>query len=127
MADVRPFRGLRYDLEQVGDLSAVITPPYDVISAEEQLVYYEKSPYNVIRLEFGEERAEDSAEDNKYTRAALTMAGWLQERILTREERPAFYLVEHRFPYQDTVKSRFSLIARVKLENLITGQIRPMR
>jgi len=103
----------------------VITPPYDVISAEEQLVYYEKSPYNVIRLEFGEERAEDSAEDNKYIRAALTMAGWLQERILTREERPAFYLVEHRFPYQDTVKSRFSLIARVKLENLSTGQIRP--
>ena len=125
MANVQPFHGLRYNLEQLGDLSAVICPPYDVISAEEQLLYYDKSPYNVVRLEFGEERAEDSPEDNKYTRAAITMATWLRGDILTREERPALYLVEHRFPYQDTVKSRFSLIARVRLENLSNGQIRP--
>ena len=32
MADVNPFRGLRYDLGQVGELSDVTAPPYDVIS-----------------------------------------------------------------------------------------------
>jgi len=126
VADVQPFRGLRYNLEQIGDLSAVITPPYDVISTKEQLQYHDKSPYNVIRLEFGEERPEDTAQDNKYTRAALNMEGWLREGILVREERPAFYLIEHRFPYQDAVKSRFSLIARIRLEDLSgSGQIRP--
>ncbi|MBE0415925.1 MAG: DUF1015 domain-containing protein [Dehalococcoidia bacterium] len=125
MADVQPFRGLRYNLEQIGDLSAVLSPPYDVISAEEQLLYYGKSPYNVIRLEFGAERADDSPQENKYTRAALTMESWLREGILIREGSPAFYLVEHRFPYQDAVKSRFSLIARVGLEDLSSGQIRP--
>jgi len=125
VANIQPFQGLRYNLERIGDLSAVITPPYDVISAAEQLLYHHSSPYNVIRLEYGEERPDDSPEDNKYTRAALTMAGWLRQAILIREERPALYLVEHRFPYQDTEKSRFSLIARVRLENLSTGQIRP--
>jgi len=126
VADVQPFHGLRYNIERIDDLSAVICPPYDVISPEEQLLYHRSSPYNVIRLEFGEEQPVDSSEDNKYTRAAATMAGWLREDILTREECPAFYLVEHRFSYQDTVMSRFSLIARVRLVELsANSQIRP--
>jgi uncharacterized protein (DUF1015 family) len=126
VADVQPFHGLRYNIERIDDLSAIICPPYDVISPEEQLLYHNSSPYNIIRLEYGEERPLDSPDDNKYTRAAATMAGWLRESILTREEYPAFYLVEHRFSYQDAVRSRFSLIARVRLEELsANSQIRP--
>jgi len=125
VADVQPFRGLRYNPERIGDLSAVISPPYDVISAEEQLLYHRKSPYNVIRLEFGEERAEDSGQNDKYTRAALNLKNWLKDGILIREGSPAFYLVEHRFRYQGPAKSRFSLIARVRLEDFSSGQIRP--
>lgn len=124
MADVQPFRGLRYNLKQIGDLSTVISPPYDAISPEEQRLYHGKSPYNVIRLEFGQEQPEDSAENNKYARAAMTLESWLRDSILIREERPAFYLVEHRFRYQNTPRSRFGLIARIRLEDLSTGQIR---
>jgi len=50
MADVNPFRGLRYDLGQVGDLSDVTAPPYDVISPQQQKELYELHPCNVIRL-----------------------------------------------------------------------------
>ncbi|MFQ5827152.1 MAG: DUF1015 family protein, partial [Dehalococcoidia bacterium] len=124
MADVQPFRGLRYNPEQIGDISLVISPPFDVISPEEQILYHLRSPYNVIRLEFGEERPKDSPRDNKYTRAAQTMESWLRQAILVREEHPAFYLVEHRFHYQNSLRSRFGLIARVGLEDLGTGQIR---
>ena len=124
MADVKPFRGLRYSPERVGDPSLVISPPYDVISPPEQLNYHQRSPYNIIRLEFGEEKPDDSPEENKYTRAATTMGGWLGEATLVREERPAFYLIEHRFSYGGE-RSRFSLIARVRLEELGSGQIRP--
>ena len=125
MADVQPFRGLRYNLERIGDLSTVISPPYDVISPEQQRLYYSKSRYNVIRLEFGQELATDSAENNQYTRAASTMESWLQDSILIREKCPAFYLVEHCFPFQNGLRSRFSLIARIRLEELNNGQIRP--
>ena len=31
MADIRAFRGFRYDLGRVGSLSDVVAPPYDVI------------------------------------------------------------------------------------------------
>jgi len=51
MGDVRPFCGLRYNLQRITDPSTVITPPYDVISPEERSLYYRRSPYNIIRLD----------------------------------------------------------------------------
>lgn len=125
MCDVRPFCGLRYNLQRIDDPSTVITPPYDVISPEERSLYYHLSPFNTIRLEFGEELPDDSPDNNKYTRAAATLNDWLQEGVLTREKRPALYIVEHCFPYQDTEKSRWELIVRVGLEDLEKGRIHP--
>ncbi|MFA5375078.1 MAG: DUF1015 domain-containing protein [Dehalococcoidia bacterium] len=125
MAVVKPFRGLRYNLNRVSDLSAVITPPYDVISPAEQLRYHKINPYNVARLDFGLDEPKDTSSNNKYTRAADYVKQWLDEGILVREERPALYLVKHRFTYNDRVYNRFSLMAKVKIEDLSTGCIRP--
>ena len=126
MCDVRPFCGLRYNLQRITNPSSIITPPYDVISNEERLLYYRKSPYNIIRLEYGEGQPMDAADSNKYTRAAAILDAWLKEGILVREERPSTYIVEHSFPYQDTIKSRLGLLARVRLEELNNqGNIRP--
>ncbi len=125
MADVRPLRGLRYNPDLITDFSAVITPPYDVINSDQQDSYYKKNPHNIIRLEFGKELPQDNDQTNKYTRAAQTLDEWLQQGILIREERPAFYLTEHRYPYQSGHQSYWGLVASVRLENFETGQIRP--
>jgi len=125
VADIQPFRGIRYDPEQVGDLSTAITPPYDVIPVAGQSHYYQASPYNAIRLDYGRERPADSPQDNRYTRAAATMKEWLKEGILKQEKRPTLYLVEHLFQYQHSERSRFSLFALVRLEGLSSGRIRP--
>lgn len=125
MAVVKPFRGLRYNLDRISDLSAVITPPYDVISAAEQLRYHKINPHNVVRLDFGIDEPNDTPSNNKYTRAASYVKQWLDEGVLVREERPALYLIKHRFTYNDHVYNRLSLMAKVKLEDLSTGCIRP--
>ena len=95
MPDVQPFRGLRYNVERIGDISAVISPPYDIISPQEQEFYYEQSPYNVVRLEFGSDEPCGSPQSNKYTRAADTLKRWLEAGILFREPIPVFYIFEH--------------------------------
>ena len=125
MADVLPFRGFRYNLEQVDGLSKVITPPYDVISPGEQEFYYERNLLNMIRLEYGKEYPSDSPEDNKYVRSAITLKKWIEQDILVQEEQPAFYLLDCCYPYQGDLKSYHVLIARVRLEDWDTGQIRP--
>ncbi len=53
MAIIAPFRGITYNLHRKTDLSKVVAPPYDVISAEEQDRYHSEDPHNVIRLILG--------------------------------------------------------------------------
>jgi hypothetical protein len=50
MAEIIPFRALRYDPHRIPDLAQVMTPPYDVISPEAQDRYYARHPHNVVRL-----------------------------------------------------------------------------
>ena len=38
MAEILPFRGVLYDPATVGDVTAVVAPPYDVIGPAEQAV-----------------------------------------------------------------------------------------
>lgn len=116
MADIQPFRGLRYSREKVGDLAQIITPPFDVISKEAQARYYERHPYNVIRLELGRQEPTDNILNNVYTRAAVTLSEWRLEDILYQETLPGYYLYQQRFTYGGQSYTRTSLLARVRLE-----------
>lgn len=115
MARILPFRGLRYHESQ--DLSAVTTPPYDIISPSEQDAYYARSENSVIRLELGKEYPDDTPDNNRYTRSAQTLAEWIDNQVLCFEEKPAVYLYEEIFSLPDgTVKSFKGFITLVELE-----------
>jgi uncharacterized protein (DUF1015 family) len=116
LAEILPFPGTRYNQEKVGDLSAVICPPYDVISPKEQKAYYERSPYNVIRLEHGLTLSKDTETENKHTRARIIFNKWLTDYILQADPVNSFYIHEHSFTYQNTRKKRLGLIACLRLE-----------
>ena len=107
---VRPFRGIRYNQKIIDNLAEVMCPPYDVISAEHQKLYYERSEYNAIRLEFPQLSAD------RYKRAASTFRQWLMAGVLQTDDIPAFYLHDHHFEYSGRGRMRRGLIARVKLE-----------
>lgn len=108
--EVSPFRGIRYNQRMVGDLARILCPPYDVITSEQQKLYYKKSDYNAIRLEFPE-----SAGDS-YQRAAITFQQWLKHGVLQLDRVSSFYLHDHHFEYSGEKRVRRGLIARVKLE-----------
>lgn len=116
MADVYPLHGIRYATEIVGDLAQVVTPPYDVISPEAQINYYKRSPYNVIRLELGLEEPNDTTLNNRYTRAATTLAEWRLSGALRQDITPCYYFYQQIFQQDDTTYTRTHLLARVRLE-----------
>lgn len=107
--EVSPFRGIRYNEDTVRDLARVICPPYDVITAEQQGLYYKENDYNAIRLEFPEPTGD------RYEKAASTFQKWLENNILRYDSASSFYLHEHRFEWSGEKKVRRGLIARVKL------------
>ena len=125
MAEIRPLRGIHYNQSLVKDLSAVICPPYDIISPQLQQELYHRSEYNFVRLEFSRELPQDTATDNKYTRSAATLEQWLEQDILTLDETPAIYLHDHYFTYQGKEYKRRGIIACVRLEEWDKMIIRP--
>ena len=125
MPKVISFRGIRFNPEKINDMAAVVTPPYDVIDSAAQKKYYEKSPYNIIRLELGYQFPEDSEKNNRYTRAARDYRGWLENEVLIRESKPAFYLYEQVFSLGAANYHRTGFFARVQLEEFSKGGILP--
>ena len=124
MAAIEPFRAVRYDLAQVGALSTVVAPPYDVIGPELQAQLYDASPYNIIRLELTREQAGEPP-DNKYDRAARTLREWLKQGVLKEDKTPAFYLYQQLFRVEGQEHTRTGFFCRVRLEPFGTGRIYP--
>ncbi|MEW6738285.1 MAG: DUF1015 domain-containing protein [Nitrospirota bacterium] len=120
MAKIIPFRGILYNPAKVsGD--EVIAPPYDVITSEYRDVLYQKSPYNIVRIDFGKELPDDAGSTNKYNRARDSFEQWLKEGILVRDEKPAFYAYEIDYSLYGENKTLRGILAMVKIEELGKG------
>jgi len=125
MADIFPFRGVRFKQRTAGDLARTICPPYDIISTHMQSELYARSDYNFIRLEHPQELPQDTASENKYTWAASTLAQWLAEGVLIADEAPTIYVHDHHFRYQGKEYRRRGIITLVRLEEWESRVIRP--
>src|SRR4051812_20813395 len=96
MADLRPFRALRYNADRVSP-SDVVTQPYDKISPKMQDQYYAASPYNLVRIILGKAEPGDSEQNNAYSRAARDFKAWQTDGILIPDLRDSFYYYTQRF------------------------------
>ncbi len=123
MADVRAFRGFRYDLGKVGALSEVVCPPYDVIDAALQQKLYDDSPYNAVRVELTREDPETGRD--KYDHAARTLNGWVFGGVLQQDTGRSLYVYEQEFTAEGQTYTRRGFMARVRLEPFGTGRIFP--
>jgi len=106
MAQVRPFRALRYSAA-AGPIERLVSPPYDVISPEERARYLKLDPHNVVHLTLPE--SEDQA--------ARDLREWQQEGMLVREDEPAVWALSQAFTGPDGVeRTRNGLVVTLRLE-----------
>ncbi len=96
MADIHPFRALRYDSKLVSP-AQVVTQPYDKITPALQDRYYAASPHNLVRIILGRREENDNAANNVYSRAAAFFRDWRQHGVLRQDSRPAIYAYSQRF------------------------------
>ena len=88
---VRPFRALRPRPEHA---SAVVAPPYDVVSYEEALALAEGRPssfLHISRPEIDLPPGTDPHSDAVYARGAANLAALIERGVLLRDARPGFY------------------------------------
>lgn len=117
MAKIYPFRAWRYNPSAVR-LGDVVTLPYDKISPALQQVYYQRSPYNLVRIILGlPELFDGERGESVYKRAARDFRAWREQGILIQEKEPCVFAYSQQFsvPGSETVRERRGFIALGKL------------
>lgn len=118
MPEIRPFRGLRFDPELVGDLRKVVCPPYDVIGPEQQRALLARSPFNAVRIDLPEIRQGEEPDD-RYRRAGRTLSAWRADGTLHRDSHPSVYVYEQTYvvPGSDRTRTQRGFFGRLRLED----------
>jgi uncharacterized protein (DUF1015 family) len=123
VAEIRPFRALRYDPARV-ELDRVLAPVYDVVTPEDRVRFYEKDPHNAIRLELTREVAQEASTD--YSEVAHTLAAWRRDGVLKLDAQPALYALRQRFAAPDgRALARTGFFCALKLEDYAKRIVRP--
>jgi uncharacterized protein (DUF1015 family) len=124
--DIFPFRGIAYNQQKAGDLSQLVTQPYDKIDESMQEAYYRRNEYNIVRIIKGREEAGDTAENNQYTRAADCFNRWLQEGILYQKDSAGIQAYHQTYMLDDGInRVRKGFVALGRLRNYDEGGIKP--
>lgn len=118
MAEIKGYKGLRFNCEKAGKIEELVCPPYDIISDQQREEYIKTNPHNIIRLELPKG-------DDKYNKAAEILNDWLEKGILVKEDKPAIYIYEEEFTAYGERKAIKGIICRVKLEEFSKGIILP--
>jgi uncharacterized protein (DUF1015 family) len=80
VADVRPFRAVRYARPRAD----VTAPPYDVLDEAAQAALRDRDPHNVVQL----------TSDPDELAAGRRFREWLDEDVLVRDDEPAIWVLE---------------------------------
>jgi uncharacterized protein (DUF1015 family) len=87
--------------------------------------YAAASPYNLIPIEKGKSRPEDTAADNVYTRAAKTLDEWIQAKVIVQDATPSLYAYfqEYTVPGSSERRVRKGFIAIGRIEDYSAGVV----
>jgi uncharacterized protein (DUF1015 family) len=113
MPKIYPFKGWRYNLDIVSDLSKVISPPYDVISEQDQRNLYDLSPYNFIRIILN-----NNPPPNRYVDSAKILSEWKTKKILQQDDNEAIYLLSQSFDHGKDQINRIGFISKLQISPL---------
>ena len=126
MAAVAPFRAVRYNPEKIARLEDVITPPYDIISAEDGEELRQKNPYSMINLDLRNTSQDETEDDGRYVEARDRFLSWQEEGVVVRDPEPAIYLyaIDYQHP-NGKLLTRKGMVCLVGLAEFSEGIVRP--
>lgn len=125
MSSIRPFQAIHYNLSKAGEAKNVVSPPYDVISEQEQLFLHNLSPYNFTHIDLGRDKPQDDKDNNKYTRAKKTFEDWLKKGVMVQDEKPAIYFYKQEYKVMGEKYNRLGFIALMELRDDQDSKVYP--
>jgi uncharacterized protein (DUF1015 family) len=114
MANIIPFRGVRYSGLNSARLSKVLAPPYDIIPTAQKKQLLAAHPLNVIRLIIGNPAHEKHTAAD-YQAAKKNFTAWRKKGALKREAKPSLYVYQQVFSVDGRKYRRTGFIGLSKL------------
>lgn len=122
MAIISPFRALRPAKELA---SRVASLPYDVLNSAEARVLGDKNPYSFLHITKSEidlPEGTDIHSEKVYLKAADNLFIFRDNKILVRDEKPAFYIyelsMEEEYKPAWCVRVRFRIMKMISSKNM---------
>ena len=123
MANIKPFKGYRYNQKKITDIENVMAPPYDFISHNQGAEFYDRSPYNAIRLVSSNRLHESETDPHK--RAADFLSDSIKNEILKQDEEESIYLYEQKVMINDEPFSSRGFISLLEVTDYEHGIVVP--
>ena len=118
---VKPFKAYRYDEKKVGELSRLVTPPYDIIKGAKIDHLQSLSEYNIAWIIKNKPDDNDTKTYNQYTRARDHYSRWVNEGILKQDDSESFYVYGQDFEIEGKRLFRFGFIGLIELEEFASS------
>jgi uncharacterized protein (DUF1015 family) len=126
MANISPFRGIRYNPAVIEDISQVVSQPYDRIRYGLQDKYYAQSEYSIAKIIKGKSLDSDNQEGNVYTRSRGYLDAWLDQGTMIREGQPALYVLQQKFSLPGSgIYTRKGFITAFEISTFDEGIVLP--
>ena len=119
------FPAHQYNPAVVGSIGECLSPPFDIISPEDQTRLYARNDYNVIRLILGKTSPADNEVNNPYTRAKKSLAEWLRQKVIIPGGDRSFWLYGMNYEHDGQSKQQTGLIGLIRLQDYEKGLILP--
>ncbi len=126
MPEISPFPAIRYDFQRYGgDLSNLISPPYDVLDEHDKQTLLTRSNRNIVAVDLPHIPPKSAGPAAVYEQSARMLDKWLDDGTFVRESSPALYVYHQRFEHGGRSYLRRMFIARVRLVPFSEGSILP--
>ena len=122
MAQIEPFRAIRYPQ---ADITNLIAPPYDILSEQDKQALLRKDDHNIVAIDLPHTPPKSAGPDSAYEKAAGMLTTWLDTRCLVRDERPAIYAYHQTYSLNGKTLTRKKFFARLRLEPFGSGSVFP--
>ncbi len=122
MAEIRPFRAIRYASAALSDLLA---PPYDVLDQADRDALVARDANNFVVVDLPHIPPKNAGPAAVYDKAAATLRGWLDAGVMKQDAEPAIYVYHQHYTHAGRDYARKMFFARLKLEDFGAGSVFP--
>ncbi|MGC8976731.1 MAG: DUF1015 family protein [Candidatus Ratteibacteria bacterium] len=116
MVEIKPFKAYIYNLDKIGEISKVLSPPWDLINEEIERKLLLLSDFNIAKL---------IRKENEPQEVLRNLNRWIEDRILIEDNDRFFYFLKGNFEYEGKKYERKGIFAILKIEDFDKKNIIP--